>query len=143
MTIIMKMTLVPLLSLSVGTKTCTQELLTCMVMIICTLVSGVSRKGKCGLSSYSLQPNHLSFTTTFLFMYLLIVHHFWNCKTPFFPSSICGPILHIRRARAVDLILSLALLYMNRLIVTPQAYVVFMSVHNLHHLGIRVKGLFF
>ena len=64
-----------------------------------------------------LQPNHLTFTTTFLIMYLLIVHLFFGTAST--PSSFCGPILHIHTARAVDFIISLALLYVNTLIGTP------------------------
>ena len=38
-------------------------------------------------TTYSLQPSHLSFTTTFLFMRLF----FATANTPFSPSSFCGP----------------------------------------------------
>ena len=71
------------------------------------------------MSTSSLQPNHLSFTTTFLFVYLLMFIFSGTASNPFSPSSFCGPILHIQTPRAVDFILSLALLYMNTFIATP------------------------
>ena len=50
--------------------------------------------------------------------------------------------LDLPPAIAVDCIHSLALLYMNRLIAThTQSYAVLMSVHSLHHSGVR-SGMF-
>ena len=57
--------------------------------------SGISawsvQAGQYGTPTYSLQPNHLSFTTTFLFVYLLIVHLFWNCKHSLLSFIILWP----------------------------------------------------
>ena len=103
--------------LPVSSQTCRQESPTCMVIIICTLVPGVSRKGS---TACYLFPSNQS---------LVIHHHILVCASLNSPSSLqlqtlpshlhrsVGP-LYLPAATAVDFIHSLALLYMNRLVAT-------------------------
>ena len=132
MTIIMKMTL-NFVSTTESKcscpQTCTQELPTCMIIIQC--LGSLGRAVRLVLL-YFLQPNHSSFFT-FLFVYLLLVHLFFGiASTPFSPLSFCGPILHILTTRAVDFILSLALLYryINRLIAPTSIYMQFLCQYT-------------
>ena len=76
-------------------------------------------EGQYGLSIYSLQPSHWSFTITFLFVHLLIVHLLCNCKHSLLSFIILrAHFISQHAATAVDFILSLALLCMNRLATT-------------------------
>ena len=115
-----------------------------MIIIICTtLVSGVSRKGSMACPPILFNPITLSFTTTFcLCSYLLIVHLFWTCKHPL----LFFIILWAYNSYPNSYSCRFPTLFSSIIIWTdslphPQAYAVFMSVHNLHHLGIR-NGMF-
>ena len=120
MTPIMKMTFVSATeskcSYQVSPQTCRQESPTCMVIIICTLVPGVSRKGSmacpaipfnpitCHLPPHSctctLFPGHSQILSRSKSgsglgtrLHLLIVHLLCNCKHSLSFSSFCGPTL--------------------------------------------------
>ena len=124
--------------LPISPQTCTQELPNCMIITICSLVPGVSRKG-----NMACPPIPFNSITCHSPVHFCLYHLFWNYKHSLPSFIILGPILHIQTARAVDFILSLALLYMNTFIATPTSICTFhiMSVHSLHKPGIW-SGIF-